>query len=81
MKRHSYTVRITLCTAIQAMKLERLLIKKYKPRDNSNQYELYDLTPSDLKVFETFKGEELLSLPAELTVYSLSGHLLTCMIK
>jgi len=63
MKRHNYTIRVTLCTPLQALKLERLLIKKYKPRDNSNQYELYELTPSDLKVFEKFKGEELIQLP------------------
>jgi len=63
MKRFNYTVRVTICTALQAEKLERLLIKKYKPRDNSNQFELYELTPSDLRVFEVFKGEELQSLP------------------
>jgi len=67
MKRNAYTVRVTLCTASQALRLERLLIKKYKPRDNSNQYEIYDLTAADSRLHETFKGETLLSLPDTLS--------------
>jgi excinuclease UvrABC nuclease subunit len=63
MKRNRYTVRVTLCTALQAVKLERLLIKKYKPRDNSQQFDIYDLTPSDIRLHDTFKGETLIDLP------------------
>ncbi len=62
-KRNTYSVRVVLCTAIQAMKLERVLIKKHKPRDNSQMYIEYDLKPTDLKVFETYQGIELVDLP------------------
>lgn len=37
--RHKYTVRPILCTDRQAYALEKRLIRKYHPRDNSVQYE------------------------------------------
>lgn len=37
--RHKYTVRPILCTDRQAYALEKRLIRKYRPRDNSVQYE------------------------------------------
>lgn len=41
MTRHRYTVRIVHCTDKQAAALEKRLIQKYHPRDNSVQYDLY----------------------------------------
>lgn len=61
LKKHNYTVRVTLCTPLQAVNLERILIKKYKPRDNSQMFIDYDLTAADSRTFETFKGEELIT--------------------
>ncbi len=34
----SITVRVVLCTPLQAHNLEKALIKKYKPKDNPNKY-------------------------------------------
>jgi hypothetical protein len=34
MKKHRYTVRVVLCTPGQAVRLERALIVKHRPRDN-----------------------------------------------
>lgn len=36
----NYTVRVILCTAKQAFRLETFLINKYKPRDNYRQTEV-----------------------------------------
>ncbi len=41
LKRRKYTVRIIYCTKQQAVALEKKLILKYKPRDNSMKYESY----------------------------------------
>jgi len=50
MKIQAYTVRVVLCTPAQALRLERALIKKHKPRDNAMKYENYTLKFADTKV-------------------------------
>lgn len=50
LKRYAYTVRVVLCIPAQALRLERALIKKYKPRDNEMKYENYTLKFADTKV-------------------------------
>ncbi len=49
MKSKKYTVRVVLCSPAQAVRLERALIIKYKPRDNDLKYKGYQLTFSDQK--------------------------------
>lgn len=41
MSKNKYTVRAVYCTAKQADALEKALILKYKPRDNSVKYEMF----------------------------------------
>ena len=41
MQRNKYSVRVIYCTAKQAAALEKKLILKYHPRDNSQLYEAY----------------------------------------
>jgi len=43
-------------TAEQAYKLEKALIKKYKPTENPQQYENTPITQQEEKVFEAFKN-------------------------
>lgn len=50
MKRNHYTVRVILCSQPQAARLEKALIIKYKPRDNSIKYENYTIDHQDVKV-------------------------------
>jgi excinuclease UvrABC nuclease subunit len=45
--KQGYNVRIVLCTPLQAERLERALIVKYKPKDNPFKYELYKTTKQD----------------------------------
>lgn len=47
MKRNRYTVRVVFCTAAQAERLEKALIKKHNPRDNALKYEQYQLSYQD----------------------------------
>ena len=59
-RNHRYTVRVVLCTDRQAAALEKRLIQKYHPRDNSQQYtlQLAEQSPAQsaymLKVEDTY---------------------------
>jgi len=59
MKQNRYTVRVVLCTAIQAARLERALIKKHRPRDNENKYKQYEITVADLSIVEKYEASEI----------------------
>ncbi len=52
--RKDYTVRVVLCTALQAAKLEKGLIMKYKPRDNAQKYTSYQIKFSDEKILNDY---------------------------
>ena len=41
-----YLVRILFCSKTQALRLERYLINKYRPRDNANTYDQSQLMPA-----------------------------------
>ncbi|MEI6567368.1 MAG: hypothetical protein WCR20_11875 [Verrucomicrobiota bacterium] len=56
MKRHTYTVRVVLCTPGQSARLERALIKKHKPRDNEVKYENYKIDFRDEKVIHEYSN-------------------------
>lgn len=58
--RNRYLVRVILCTAAQAARLERMLIIKHLPRDNENKYRNYQLDLRDKKVYQ-----EYTSIPVE----------------
>ncbi|HQB20468.1 MAG TPA: hypothetical protein PK495_07815, partial [Bacteroidales bacterium] len=65
LKKKKYTVRIVYCTPKQARYLERALIVKHKPRDNSVKYALYnqDYTKAEIKyeqnVIDTYEELEV----------------------
>lgn len=61
LKRHRYTVRVILCTPLQAEKLERALIIKYKPRDNWMKYQGYQLRTSDNNLVEQYEEMEVIN--------------------
>lgn len=50
-------VRVIYCTPQQADKLEKALILKYKPKDNPQQYDLYEADKSEIKVLEKFEND------------------------
>ncbi len=60
LEKKKYTVRIVFCTAIQAERLERVLIKKYNPRDNANKYEQYQIEFNDTKVYSEYVHTEVI---------------------
>jgi len=55
MNRNRYTVRVVLCSAEQAERLEKMLIRKHKPRDNDLKYENYQVTAWDDRVIGQYQ--------------------------
>jgi excinuclease UvrABC nuclease subunit len=55
--KQGYNIRIVLCTPLQAERLERALIVKYKPKDNPNKYLQYTLTDKDRFFINDFIDE------------------------
>lgn len=51
----NYTVRVIYCTPAQAGRLEKYLIKKHKPRDNAQTYEL---NFEDRKTGQAYENQE-----------------------
>ena len=51
----NYTVRVIYCTPAQAGRLEKYLIKKHKPRDNAQTYEL---NFEDKKTGQAYENQE-----------------------
>ena len=58
LKSNKYTVRVIYTTPNQAIRLERYLILKYRPRDNENQYLNYELDLKDKKTYEVYVSTE-----------------------
>lgn len=56
LSRHRYTVRVVTCEKAAAIKLERALIIKHKPRDNDVKYNSYTMKKSDILALETYEG-------------------------
>ena len=54
-KKNKYLVRIVLCTPGQAARLERYLIKKLNPRDNTVKYEHYKIEFIDEKTYQAYQ--------------------------
>lgn len=52
---NSYTVRLIYCSAKRAFRLEKMLILKYKPRDNFQKYGKYQLDAWDSRVANEFE--------------------------
>lgn len=52
---NNYTVRVIYCTPTQAGRLEKYLIKKHKPRDNAQTYEL---NFEDRKTGQAYENQE-----------------------
>jgi excinuclease UvrABC nuclease subunit len=55
--KQGYNIRIVLCTPLQAERLERALIVKYKPKDNPDKYLQYTLTDKDRFFINDFIDE------------------------
>ena len=62
LSRNRYSVRIVLCTAIQAARLERALIKNHRPRDNENKYKQYEIEPVDLNLIHAYEAQPVESV-------------------
>ncbi|MCX6252270.1 MAG: GIY-YIG nuclease family protein [Bacteroidetes bacterium] len=62
MNRQRYTVRIVLCTAVQAIRLERALVIRHKPRDNENKFKQYTLDVIDKRTLKTYEEISLYSV-------------------
>lgn len=63
--RRKYTVRVIYCTPKQANALEKKLIMKYVPRDNTQKYDLFNLPPVEKKyhdqVMDQYFQEDVLN--------------------
>lgn len=57
------TCRVILCTPKQAERLEKMLILKYKPKDNPMKYSRYKPTKLDKKIYDDWLGEPVESCP------------------
>ncbi len=55
LKHNTFKVRVILCSAGRAEKLEKALIVKYKPKDNPDKLPGYRLDGYELRAFEDFK--------------------------
>lgn len=55
LSRKRYTVRIIYCTASQAARLEKMLIIKYRPRDNENKYRNHEINFQDRKTLDAYE--------------------------
>lgn len=53
-------VRLIYCTPLQADRLEKALILKYKPRDNPNKYEQYTMDYQEAKTLEKFEDSPII---------------------
>jgi excinuclease UvrABC nuclease subunit len=61
LKSNRYTVRVVYCTPLQAEKLERALIIKYKPRDNWMKYDSYQLRTTDKNLVAQYEETEVIN--------------------
>lgn len=59
LSRNNYTVRIIYTTPAQAVRLERYLVMKYQPRDNTVKYEGYQLNAFDQNTYKTYQQTEV----------------------
>lgn len=57
LKKNNYTVRVVYCTVKQANALEKKLIMRYQPRDNTEKYDLFNLPPVQEKYFKEVERE------------------------
>ena len=57
--KQGYLVRVVTCTPLQAAKLERALIVKYKPKDNPNKYDNYMLDLTDKKAIQVYEDKDI----------------------
>jgi excinuclease UvrABC nuclease subunit len=55
-----YKVRVIYCSPTNAVKLEKALIVKYKPKDNPEKYDLFTLKERDKAMIK-----EVIALPVE----------------
>jgi len=53
-------VRIVYCSPLQADRLEKALILKYKPRDNPNKYYQYLMDYQEQKTLESFEDSPII---------------------
>jgi hypothetical protein len=58
-----FSCRVILCTPSQAARLEKMLILKYKPKDNPMKYNLFTADKQDIKVYDEYFGTPLETCP------------------
>lgn len=57
------TVRIVYCTPSQAVRLEKYLILKHRPKDNPNKYEAYEADYQEREAGEIYRYTETEEVP------------------
>jgi excinuclease UvrABC nuclease subunit len=62
-KRMNCACRVVLCTAAQALNLEKALILKYRPKDNPNKYNNRPVKPTEKRLLDEFTGTAVESCP------------------
>jgi excinuclease UvrABC nuclease subunit len=62
-KSKALRVRVILCTPAQAVRLEKMLILKHKPKDNPNKYNSFKPVQLDKKALDDFLGTKVESCP------------------
>lgn len=62
-KRKNIKVRVIYCTPQQAERLERVLCKKYNPKDMKYKYAQLDLDFNDKRVAKTYKDTKFDDVP------------------
>ena len=58
-QRKYFSVRVILCTGAQALRLEKALVIRYKPKDNDLKYEQYTLDWRDKKIESEYFSENV----------------------
>lgn len=61
--RNAFSCRVVLCTPLQAENLEKVLIRKHKPKDNPNKYLTFTPTAKHTKAIQDFIGTPVESCP------------------
>lgn len=61
--RSNFTCRVIICTPAQAERLEKMLILKYKPKDNPMKYSAFQPQKMDKVAYDDFIGTPIESCP------------------
>ena len=69
LNKNKYSVKYILCSPSEAIKLEKALILKHKPRDNEQKYEAYKTDKKIIKSYNNFIVKEKKDKTTKLSLY------------